>query len=130
MRIVRSVRHKVCADGAFMREVILSTPVTSSFIDFLRNFGTVMTLDTMGPGFFKFDLKDGFSIKGWVGDSNLEIRYRKEVLDLCEDFVSVLFFYYHDGKPDLDKLKRMADNFRKKVHVKQYGSSDGSTVQG
>lgn len=123
MRVIRSVRHKVCADGAFMREVILDGPVTDSFIDFLRRFGSVMTIGEMGPGFFKFELKDGFSIKGWIGDTNIEIRFRKEVMDLCEDFVSVLFYYYHDGKPDMEKLRRMEGNLREKIQVRLYGNT-------
>lgn len=113
-----------------MREVLLDTPVSESFIDFLRTFGTVMTLDTMGPGFFKYDLKDGFSIKGWVGDTNLEIRYQKEVLDICEDFVSVLFFYFHDGEPEISKLQRMEKRLSEKISLRKYGNSDGNPVHG
>ena len=123
MRIIRSVRHKVCVDGAFMREVILDTAIDEPFITFLRNFGTVMTLAEMGPGFFKFDLKEGFSIKGWIGDDMVEIRFRQDVMDLCEDFVSVLFFYYHDGKPNLPKLNRMADALHDKIKVRHYGTA-------
>lgn len=122
MRILRSVRHKVCADGAFMREVVLDCQVTSEFTEFLRNFGSLMTLDTMGPGFFKFELKDGFSIKGWIGDSDLEIRFRRDVMDLCEDFCSVLFFYYHDGKPDMGKLSRMAERVSERIKERRFGN--------
>ena len=123
MRVIRSIRHKVCADGAFMREVLLDTPVTESFVEFLRNFGSVMTLPDMGPGFFKFDMKDGFSIKGWDGDATMDIRYQKGMMDLCEEFVSVLFYYYHDGKPDLVKLRRMAERLSGKIQVRRDGGA-------
>lgn len=35
MRILRSNRHKNCADGSFMKEFVLSTEVTPDFLDFL-----------------------------------------------------------------------------------------------
>jgi hypothetical protein len=105
-----------------MREVILDLPVTPEFVGFLRNFGSVMTLDTMGPGFFKYELKDGFSIKGWVGDVNMEIRFRREVMDLCEDFCSVLFYYYHDGRPDMAKLRRMTETLSMKIGIRRSGN--------
>jgi len=33
MRILRSNRHKYCADGSFMKEFILDTEVTPEFLD-------------------------------------------------------------------------------------------------
>jgi hypothetical protein len=98
-----------------MREVILDQPITDEFVQFLKMFGPVMTLPVMGPGFFKFDLKDGFSMKGWIGDTDMEIRFRQDVMHLCEDFVSALFYYYHDGKPDTAKLTRMAGALQEKL---------------
>lgn len=105
-----------------MREVIVDLPVSETFINFLRNFGTVLTLPEMGPGFFKFDLKDGFSMKGWEGDTGMEIRFRQDVMDLCEDFVSALLYYYHDGKPDVDKLRRMAGTLEDKIQMRRNGA--------
>lgn len=123
MRIIRSVRHKVCVDGAFMREVVLSSPVSDEFLNYLKKFGPVMTLSDMGPGFFRFEINNGFSMKGWVGDDIMEIRFRQDVMDLCEDFVSVLFYYYHDGKPDLPKLLRMAEALKNNINVRRNGIS-------
>jgi len=113
-----------------MREVILDAPITEPFVEFLKNFGTVMMLGTMGPGFFKYELKDGFSIKGWIGDTNIEIRFRREVMDICEDYVSVLFYYYYDGKPDLDKLRRIDTKTREQILVRIHGNTDGNPVAG
>jgi len=113
-----------------MREVILDVPVTESFVEFLKNFGSVMMLGTMGPGFFKYELKDGFSIKGWIGDTNIEIRFRREVMDLCEDHVSVLFYYYHNGEPDLEKLGRMDAKIREQIRVRLHGNGTGNPAKG
>lgn len=113
-----------------MREVILDTPVTEPFIEFLKNFGTVMLLGTMGPGFFKYELKDGFSIKGWIGDTNVEIRFRRNVMDLCEDYISALFYYYHNGKPDLEKLRRMNSKFVDQIQARIHGNADGNYTKG
>ena len=121
MRIIRSKRHKVCADGAFMREVILDRPVDADFVQFLRKFGTIMILPEMGEGFFKFDWKGYFSIKGWIGDCDAEVRFKREVMELTEDFLSSLMYYYHDGSPDMEKLIRMEEQLSERVHRKMHG---------
>lgn len=106
-----------------MREVVLSSQVSEEFLTFLKHFGPVMTMPDMGPGFFKFEIQNGFSMKGWVGDDIMEIRFRQDVMDLSEDFVSVLFYYYHDGKPDLTKLLRMVETLKKNINVRRNGIS-------
>lgn len=102
-----------------MREVVVDIPITKDFLSFLRSFGTVMTIGTMGPGFFKYEMKKFFSIKGWIGDATLEIRYRKEIIDLCEDFVAALFCHYHDGKPDIEILRQMEEKLCEKIHIRE-----------
>ena len=119
------VRHKVCTDGALMREVRVDLPITEDFVEFLRSFGTVMKIGPIGPGFFKYEMKKFFSIKGWIGDTTLEIRYRKEIMDLCEDFVGALFYYYHDGNPDKDTLRKIEEKFGEKILIRENRNIDG-----
>ena len=125
MQIIKTVRHKVCTDGALMREVMVDIPITDEFIDFLRSFGTVMTIGTMGPGCFKYEWKKNFSIKGWIGDATLEIRYRKEVMDLCEEFVEALFCHYHNGKPDIEILRQMEEKICENLQNRENQNIDG-----
>ena len=54
MRILRSVRRKVCADGSFMKEFLLDAPVTNEFFSYLGNFGHSESLPDVGKGFYKF----------------------------------------------------------------------------
>ena len=112
-----------------MREVILDTPVTEPFVEYLKNFGTVMRLGAMGPGFFKYELENGFSIKGWIGDTNIEIRFRREVMDLCEDFVSVLFDHYHIREQDPDRIRRMDEQLRVMIQERQHGNIEGNPAR-
>jgi hypothetical protein len=74
MRILRSVRHKVCADGSFMKEFLLDAPITKEFFAYLGNFGQVEALPHVSEGFYKFEKSDWFSIKGFAGDSIVEVR--------------------------------------------------------
>jgi len=106
MRILRSVRHKVCADGSFMKEFLLDTPLTKEFFAYLGNFGTVEALPNVGEGFYKFEKPDWFSIKGFAGDTTVEVRFRKEVMDLTVDFAYFLFASYREGTVDLSMLKQ------------------------
>ena len=120
MRILRSVRHKVCSDGSFMKEFLLDTPVTKEFFSFLGNFGQVEALPNVGKGFYKFEKPDWFSIKGFAGDTTIEVRFKKEVMDLTVDFVYLLFATYQQGTTDLSVLKQreqaIGERVRKHLH--------------
>lgn len=115
MRILRSVRHKVCADGSFMKEFLLDTPVTKEFFIYLRAFGWVESLPNLGEGFYRFEKPDWFSIKGFAGDTTVEVRFRKEVMDLTVDFVYSLFSTYQEGDIDISVLKRREEAIGEKV---------------
>ncbi|MDD1710113.1 MAG: hypothetical protein LUQ37_04290 [Methanoregulaceae archaeon] len=120
MRILRSVRHKVCADGSFMKEFLLDTPLTKEFFAYLGHFGTVEALPNVGEGFFKLEKPDWFSIKGCAGDTTVEVRFKKEVMDLTVDFVYFLFVSYQEGTVDLSVLiqreQAIGERVRKHLH--------------
>ena len=120
MRILRSVRHKVCADGSFMKEFLLDAPVTKEFFVYLGNFGQVDSLPDVGEGFYKFEKPDWFSIKGFAGDSTVEIRFRKEVMDLTSDFLYILFASYAEGI-DLSLLKQREEAIGERVRKHLHG---------
>jgi len=55
MRIIRSNRHKYCADGSFMKKFILDTEVNPEFLDFLKYYGSLEMLPGLGEGFYQFE---------------------------------------------------------------------------
>ena len=120
MRILRSVRHKVCSDGSFMKEFLLDAPVTKEIFSYLGNFGQVEALPNVGKGFYKFEKPDWFSIKGFAGDTTIEVRFKKEVMDLTVDFVYFLFASFQEGTTDLSVLKQreqaIGERVRKHLH--------------
>jgi hypothetical protein len=122
MRILRSVRHKACADGSFMKEFLLDTPLTEGFFVYLGNFGQVESLPAVREGFYRFEKQGWFSIKGFSGDSTIEVRFRREVMDLTADFLYFLFVSYHDGTVDLSELKRREELVRIRVQKRLYGA--------
>jgi hypothetical protein len=117
MRILRSVRHKICADGSFMKEFLLDAPITKEFFAYLGNFGLVEALPNVGDGFYKFEKPDWFSIKGFAGDTMVEVRFKKEVMDLTSDFLYLLFASYREGTMDLSKLKQREQTIDQRVRV-------------
>lgn len=121
MRILRSVRHKSCADGSFMKEFLLSDPVPAGFFAYLENFGEVEALPNLGEGFYKFEKPDWFSIKGLAGDTTVEVRFKKEVMHLTVDFLYLLFTSYREGSVDLSVLKQREQGVRKRVKEHLYG---------
>ena len=122
MRILRSVRHKSCADGSLMKEFLLDAPVTEDFFSYLKNFGTVESLPNVGEGFYKFEKTDWFSIKGLAGDTTVEVRFKKEAMDLTVDFVYLLFSSYREGAADLSLLKQREQAIERRVKERLYGS--------
>ena len=121
MRILRSVRHKSCADGSLMKEFLLDAPVTAGFFAYLDNFGEVEALRNVGEGFYKFEKADWFSIKGMSGDTTVEVRFKKEAMDLTVDFVYLLFSSYREGAADLSLLKQREQAIEKRVKERLYG---------
>ena len=121
MRILRSVRHKSCADGSLMKEFLLDAPVTEDFFSYLKNFGTVESLPNVSEGFYKFEKTDWFSIKGLAGDTTVEVRFKKEAMDLTADFVYLLFSSYREGAADLSLLKQREQAIEKRVKERLYG---------
>lgn len=121
MRILRSVRHKVCADGSFMKEFLLDSPLTKEFFAYLGNFGQVESLPSVGEGFYKLEKPDWFSIKGFLGDTTVEVRFKKEVMDLTIDFAYFLFASYLEGTMDLSMLKQREQAVGERVRKRLYG---------
>jgi hypothetical protein len=103
-----------------MKEFLLDAPVTKEFFAYLGNFGQVETLPNVGEGFCKFEKPDWFSIKGFAGDTTVEVRFKKEVMDLTVDFVYSLFASYREGTTDLSVLKQreqaIGERVRKHLH--------------
>jgi hypothetical protein len=121
MRILRSVRHKLCADGSFMKEFLLDVPITKEFFTYLGNFGQVEGLPNVGEGFYKFEKPDWFSIKGFAGDTTIEVRFKKEVMDLTSDFLYFLFSSYPERTDDLSLLKQREQAAGERVRKHLYG---------
>lgn len=126
MRIVKSVQTKVCVDGSLMKEFVLDEPLTEGFLKFLENFGTVRSPDKLKKPYFSFEKELFISIKGFNGDCNVEVRYRKEFQDLVADYFHLLLFYYRDGERGIVKLKAVEESIREKMRVR-LGPSQGNS---
>ena len=109
-----------------MKEYVLDEPLTEGFLKFLENFGMVRVLNKLKKPYFSFEKEQFISIKGFVGDSNVEVRYKKEFQDLVADYFHLLLYYYHEGEPGIAKLKGVEDSIRKKMKVR-LGPSQGES---
>src|SRR5512136_2375122 len=112
VRIQKSVQTKVCVDGSLMKEYVLDEPLTEGFLKFLENFGTVRFLEQLRKPYFSFEKELFISIKGFVGDSNVEVRYKKEIHDLVVDYFHLLLYYYDQGEKGISTLKGHEDSIR------------------
>jgi hypothetical protein len=104
-----------------MKEFLLDAPVSTDFFAYLGNLGQVETLPNVGEGFYKFEKPDWFSIKGFAGDTTVEVRFKKEVMDLTVDFVYFLFASYCEGTIDLSLLKQREQAVGERVRKHLYG---------
>jgi hypothetical protein len=118
VRILKSVQTKVCVDGSLMKEYVLDEPLTEGFLKFLENFGTVRFLEQLIKPYFSFEKEHFISIKGFVGDSNVEVRYKKEVQDLVGDYFHLLLYYYDQGERGISILKGHEDSISEKMKIR------------
>jgi hypothetical protein len=126
VRILKSIQTKVCVDGSLMKEYVLDEPLTESFLKFLEKFGTVRSLVQLRKPYFSFEKEQFISIKGFVGDCNVEVRYKKEFQDLVADYFHLLLFYERDGEPGIVKLKGIEESIRDKMKIR-LGPSAGNS---
>ncbi len=127
MRIVRSVNSKVCVDGSQLKEFLLDEPLTLEFLTFLENFGSVRYLPHMKMPYFSFEKADFISVKGFVGDPCVDVRYRKEFQDLTADYFHLLLYYFREGKEGIEKLRAIGITIQKKIDARQ--NSDREKVE-
>jgi hypothetical protein len=118
MRIVKSVQTKVCVDGSLMKEYVLDEPLTEGFLKFLENFGTVRSLDRLKKPYFSFEKTDFISIKGFVGERSVEVRYKKEFQDLVGDYFYLLLYYEREGVPGIAKMNGIGDAIRERMKIR------------
>jgi hypothetical protein len=108
-----------------MKEYVLDEPLTEDFLKFLENFGTVRLLEQLRKPYFSYEKEMFISIKGFVGDCNVEVRYKKEVQDLVADYFHLLLYYEHEGERGIAKLKGVEESIRDKMKIR-LGPSDGN----
>lgn len=119
VRIVNSVQTKVCVDGSQMKEYVLNEPLTEGFLKFLEQFGTVRFLEQLKKPYFSFEKEHFISIKGFVGDRNVEVRYKKEFQDLVADYFHLLLYYYDQGERGISTLKGQENSIRNKMKIRR-----------
>ena len=127
MRIVKSIQTKVCVDGSLMKEYVLDEPLTEGFLKFLENFGTVRTLDKLKKPYFSFEKELFISIKGFTGDSNVEVRYKKEFQDLTGDYFHLLLYYSRQGPAGIIQLTGIEESLKEKMKIRLGSRGNGST---
>jgi len=101
-----------------MKEYVLDEPLTGSFLKFLEKFGTVRFLEQLRKPYFSFEKDQFISIKGFVGESNVEVRYKKEFQDLVGDYFHLLLYYYDQGERGILALEGQEDSIRKKMKIR------------
>ena len=104
-----------------MKEYLLDAPVTAEFFRYLANFGKVEQLPGLGEGFFTFTRPDWFSIKGFGGDTTVEVRFKTASMDMTSEFLYFLFSAYRGEGTDLTVLKRREASLAERVRVHLYG---------
>lgn len=80
-----------------MKEYELDSPLTLEFFEYLKSFGRVTSLANLGGGYYTFEKANWFSIKGFVGDKTVEVRFKKETMEITIDFLYSLFSSFKDG---------------------------------
>jgi hypothetical protein len=105
-------------DGSIMKEYILDEPLTEGFLKFLENFGTIRFLEQLRKPYFSFEKELFISIKGFIGDNTVEVRYKKEFQDLLMDYFHLLLYYYDQDERGISQMKGHEDSICKKMKIR------------
>lgn len=124
MRIVKSVQTKVCVDGSLMKEFILDEPLSPDLLRFLALFGTVKQYPHLRRPYFSFEQEHFISVKGFAGDTSVEVRYRKEFQDLTADYFHLLLYYAGQGAPGISTMQEIAGTIRTKMKTRMPRQED------
>ncbi|MDO9550240.1 MAG: hypothetical protein Q7J03_04645 [Methanoregula sp.] len=124
MRIIKSVQTKICVDGSLMKEFILDEPLSPDFLRFLESFGTVKQYPHLRRPYFSFTQEHFISVKGFVGDTSVEVRYRKEFQDLTADYFHLLLYYAGQGAPGIRTMQEIAETILTKMKTRMPRQED------
>lgn len=119
MQVSKSVRQQSCVDGSVMRVLILDTPVSREFLDFLGRFGTLVVLDDSDCSFFSFTREKVLCVMGFLNDPSIEVKYPKEYQDITRDVFERVCSLYRDGAPDLESLGAMGRSLDEKIRARE-----------
>jgi len=114
VRVERSLQRKVCIDGTLMREFVLSGPLTEDLAVYLRNFGTVEILSLHGKQLLSFERPGFISVKGLLGEENVEVRFAAGVYDLAPDLFHLFLYHYRNGK-ETGKMREILVSMEGKI---------------
>jgi hypothetical protein len=118
VRIVKSVQTKLCVDGSLMKEFVLDESLSPEFLRFLESFGTVKNYPHLRRPYFSFEQEQFISVKGFLGDASVEVRYRKENADLLADYFHLLLFYFREGDSGVSKMQGICTAIREKMKIR------------
>jgi len=118
VRIVKSLQTKLCVDGSLMKEFVLDEPLSPEFLRFLESFGTVKNYPHLRRPYFSFEQEQFISVKGFLGDASVEVRYHKENADLLADYFHLLLFYFREGDPGVSKIQGICTAIRERMKIR------------
>jgi hypothetical protein len=101
-----------------MKEYLLESPVTPAFLEFLRSFGSVRQYPHMKRPYFSFEQEHFISVKGFINDPSVEVRFKKEFSDLTSDYFYLLLFYFGQGNAGVRKMQEIQESIWEKIQVR------------
>ena len=109
-----------------MKEFVLDEPLSPEFLIFLEQFGTVKRYPHMKRPYFSFEQEHFISLKGFAGDTSVEVRYPKISTDLTTDYFHLLLYYYREGEPGLVTIQGIVESIREKLKTRIPDAGDAA----
>jgi len=107
-----------------MKEFVLDDPLSADFLRFLETFGTVKHYPHLKRQYVSFEQEHFISIKGFVGDTSVEVRYRKENADLIADYFHLLLYYFDQDSCGNKKMLEITGSIRTKMKARMPTTED------
>jgi hypothetical protein len=76
---IEEIKHlEDCFDGSFIKEIMLSEPISRDFILYLGQEGTLQYFATFARPFFKIVKQRHYELKGVEGDQSIRILLKDD----------------------------------------------------
>lgn len=85
MKVIKLKKVEDCFESSNTRDIVLSSPLTVDFVNYLGKLGKLLLFDDFDIPYFKVIVKGEYTIKGTLGKKTIRILLPEDIPDYSLD---------------------------------------------